>query len=378
MTRPYNFSPGPATLPEAVLLQAADEMLSWRGTGMSVMEMSHRGKHFTQIAEQAEADLRSLLGLTEDHRVVFLQGGASGQNAFVPMNLLGQNPRCDYIDTGHWSQKSLKEAARYGDVHVVASAAQPMRDALGEWQPYTYLPELSADMVRADAAYVHLCGNETIGGVEYQTFPWDVLPPATQVPRVVDMSSHILSRPMDFSQIDLAYGGAQKNIGPSGLTFAIVQRRLIEERCPEAMSICPSVFDYRLQAANQSMLNTPSTYALYLAGLVFQWLLGQGGVPAIAEINRQKAALLYGALDASSFYSTRVHPQARSWMNIPFFLPEDRLMAPFLEGAEARGLLGLKGHKAVGGLRASIYNAMPLSGVEALVAYLAEFEKEHA
>lgn len=376
--RPFNFAPGPAALPEAVLEKAAAEMLDWRGSGMSVMEMSHRGPQFLSIHEKALADFHRLLGLGPEHKILFMQGGASAQNAIVPMNLLTNNPRCDYVHTGHWSAKSLKEAQRYGDLHLAATAEQA-REIDGEMVPaFGYVPPMKEWRVRPDAAYLHLCGNETIGGVEIHNWPNLAAMGAGDVPLVIDASSHILSRPMDFSKVALAYGGAQKNIGPSGLTFVILREDLIRSRVPKAMDCCPSVFDYRGVLDNDSMLNTPSTYPIYIAGLVFEWLLEQGGVEAMGRINAQKAALLYGALDQSDFYQTKVARSSRSWMNVPFYLPDDRLYEPFLAGAKARGLLSLKGHKAVGGLRASIYNAMPLEGVQALVAYLADFEKEQS
>jgi phosphoserine aminotransferase len=376
--RPYNFAPGPAALPEAVLEKAAAEMLDWRGTGMSVMEMSHRGPHFLSIFEKTVADFHSLLGLGSDHRILFMQGGATAQNAIVPLNLLAGNPKCDYVHTGHWSAKSLKEAQRYGDMHLAASAEQA-REMDGAMAPsFGYVPPVDEWQARPDAAYLHICGNETIGGVEYHQWPDMAALGAPHVPLVIDMSSHILSRPMDFSKVALAYGGAQKNIGPSGLTFVILREDLIRERAPRAMASCPSVFDYRGVLDNDSMLNTPSTYPIYIAGLVFEWLLEQGGVEAMGRLNAQKAALLYSAFDGSDFYQTKVARGSRSWMNVPFYLPDDRLYEPFLAQAKARGLLSLKGHKAVGGLRASIYNAMPLEGVQALVAFLADFEKEQA
>ena len=376
--RPFNFAPGPATLPEPVLARAADEMVDWQGSGMSVMEMTHRGPLFSAIHEKALADFRALLELPETHEILFMQGGATAQNAIVPMNLLASNPRCDFLNTGHWSTKSIDEAPRFGDMHVVASAEAPQTIDGKACGVFGYIPPAETWMLRSDAAYLHICGNETIGGVEFHGWPDLASLGAPTVPLVVDMSSHILSRPMDFSSVDVAYGGAQKNIGPSGLTFVILRKSLIETRAPEAMPICPSVFDYRKVASNQSLLNTPSTFAIYVAGLVFEWLEAQGGTQAMGRINGQKAAMLYAALDGSDFYQTRVAPSARSWMNVPFYLPDDRLYEPFLLGAVGRGLLNLKGHKAVGGLRASIYNAMPLEGVAALVAYLQAFEKEHA
>ncbi len=376
--RPYNFAPGPATLPEPVLERAADEMVNWRGSGMSVMEMTHRGALFSGIHEKVLADFRRLLALPDTHDILFMQGGATAQNAIVPMNLLSANAKCDYLNTGHWSTKSLEEARKYGDMHVVASAEAPQRMDDQACGAFGYIPPVKDWSVRPDAAYLHICGNETIGGVEFHQWPDMASLGAPNVPLVIDMSSHVLSRPMDFSTVALAYGGAQKNIGPSGLTFVIVNKALLETTAPAAMGICPSVFDYRKVAANQSLLNTPSTFAIYMAGLVFEWLEAQGGTEAMGRINGQKAAMLYAALDGSDFYQTRVARAARSWMNVPFYLPDDRLYEPFLVGANDRGLLNLKGHKAVGGLRASIYNAMPLEGVVALVDYLQAFEKEHA
>jgi phosphoserine aminotransferase len=370
--RPYNFAPGPAVLPEPVLEKAAEQMLSWGGSGMSVMEMSHRGPLFTGIHERAIADLKELLGLDDDFEVLFMQGGATAQNAIVPMNLLAKNPKADFVHTGHWSAKSIAEAKKYGDSHVVATAEPEW----GEVASFGYVPPVSQWSPREQAAYLHICGNETIGGVEYHQWPDMAGLGLNKVPLVVDMSSHILSRPMDFSGIALAYGGAQKNIGPSGLTFVILKRSLIEEHAPQAMAICPSVFDYRKVLENNSLLNTPSTFAIYIAGLVFDWLKTQGGVAAMGEVNAKKAGLVYALIDSSNFYSSRVHQANRSFMNIPFFLPDDRLYEPFLKGAQASGLLNLKGHKAVGGLRASLYNAMPLEGVEALVGYMRRFEKE--
>jgi len=376
--RPYNFAPGPATLPEPVLARAAEEMVNWGGSGMSVMEMTHRGALFSGIHEKVLADFRRLLELPDTHEILFMQGGATAQNAIVPMNLLAANPKCDYLNTGHWSTKSLEEARRYGDIHVVASAETAQALDGQDCGAFGYIPPAQTWALRPDAAYLHICGNETIGGVEFHGWPDLASLGAPNVPLVIDMSSHVLSRPMDFSSVALAYGGAQKNIGPSGLTFVILRRDLIESRAPAAMAVCPSVFDYRKVAANQSLLNTPSTFAIYMAGLVFEWLEAQGGTQAMGRINGQKAAVLYAALDGSNFYQTRVSRAARSWMNVPFYLPDDRLYEPFLVGANDRGLLNLKGHKAVGGLRASIYNAMPLEGVAALVDYLQAFEKEHA
>jgi phosphoserine aminotransferase len=360
MTRVFNFSAGPAALPEPVLRRAAEEMLDWHGSGMSVMEMSHRGKEFISIAEQAESLLRELLAVPANYKVLFMQGGAIGENAIVPMNLLRDKTSIDFIDTGEWSKKSIKEAKKYATVNVAASSA-----ASG----YDRVPERAGWKLDANAAYVHICSNETIGGVEYHFTP-DV----GSVPLVADMSSDILSRPIDVSKYGLIYGGAQKNIGPAGLTIVIVRDDLIGQSMP----ICPSAFDFKTVAENESMYNTPPTYAIYIAGLVFQWLKEQGGLPKMAERNRQKAALLYDFLDAGSgFYLSPVQRDSRSLMNVPFKLKHEALDAEFLKGAESRGMLQLKGHRSVGGMRASIYNAMPVEGVKALVSYMKEFESSH-
>ena len=355
MTRVFNFSAGPAVLPETVLRTAAEEMLDWHGSGMSVMEMSHRGKEFIAIHAEAESLLRQLLKIPPHYKVLFLQGGAIGQNALVPMNLLRGRTSADYVDTGEWSKRSMKEAAHYCRVNLVASSA-----ASG----YTRVPAFDEWRLDAEAAYVHLCANETIGGVEYH---WT--PDTGEVPLVADMSSNILSRPIDVSRYGLIYAGAQKNIGPAGLTIVIVRDDLLGGALPTT----PSAFDYAQQAAADSMLNTPPTYAIYMAGLVFNWIVGQGGLGAVEAHNRKKAALLYDFLDATPFYSSPVAVADRSLMNVPFKLADPSLDATFLAGAEARGLLQLKGHRSVGGMRASIYNAMSLEGVQALVAYLAEF-----
>ena len=368
--RPFNFAAGPSTLPEVVLRRAADEMLNWHGSGMSVMEMTHRGAVYQGLFEKVMADFRRLLNLPADYKIIFMQGGATAQNAFIPLNLLGANRKADYVNTGHWSTKSINEAKKYGDVNVAADAVGP--------QPYTYIPPVAEWKVRADSAYLHICGNETIGGVEFHAWPDMAALGAPNVPLIVDMSSHVLSRPMDFSTLALAYGGAQKNLGIAGLTFVIFDEALIRDRMKQPLESCPSVFDYRKVLDNDSMLNTPPTYAIYMTGLVLEWIAQQGGVAVMGEHNAAKASMLYNFLDGSDFYQTRVAKNARSWMNIPFYLPDDRLMEPFLAGAQARGLLNLKGHKAVGGLRASIYNAMSMEGVLALVEWLAEFEKEKA
>lgn len=357
MTRVFNFSAGPAALPEPVLRTAAEDMLDWHGAGMSVMEMSHRGKEFMAIHAEAQALLRQLLGIPSDYRTLFLQGGAIGQNALVPMNLLRGKTKADYVDTGEWARRSIKEARHFCTVNVAASS---------QAEGYTRVPGLETWQLDREAAYVHICANETIGGVEYH---W--VPDTGDVPLVADMSSNILSRPVEIARYGAVYAGAQKNIGPAGLTIVIVRDDLLGGALPTT----PSAFDYTEQAAADSMLNTPPTYAIYIAGLVFKWLLSQGGLPAIEARNRAKAALLYGFLDASDFYTTPVAPADRSLMNVPFRLPSDRLDSAFLEGAEARGLTQLKGHRAVGGMRASIYNAMSIDGVSALVGYMRDFEK---
>lgn len=359
MTRVFNFSAGPAALPEPVLRRAAEEMLDWRGCGMSVMEMSHRGKEFISIAEDAERLLRELLAVPANYKVLFMQGGAIGENAIVPMNLLGDRTSIDFVDTGEWSKKSIKEAKKYATVNVAASSS-----ATG----YDRVPARETWKLDANAAYVHICSNETIGGVEYH-----FTPEVGSVPLVADMSSDILSRPVDVSKYGLIYGGAQKNIGPAGLTIVIVRDDLLGR----AMPITPSAFDFKTVAENDSMYNTPPTYAIYIAGLVFQWLKDQGGLAAMAERNRAKAAVLYDFLGTSGFYRSPVQPDSRSLMNVPFKLKNEALDAEFLKGAEARGMVQLKGHRSVGGMRASIYNAMPIEGVKALVDYMKEFEASH-
>ena len=359
MTRVHNFSAGPAALPETVLHKAAEEMLDWHGSGMSVMEMSHRGKEFITIHAEAERLLRELLVIPANYKVLFMQGGAIGENAIVPMNMLRGKAGADYIDTGEWSKKSIKEAKKYGAIKIAASAAD---------SGYTTIPKRETWKLDPDAAYVHICSNETIGGVEYHFTP-DV----GGVPLVADMSSDILSRPVDVSKFGLIYGGAQKNIGPAGLTIVIVRDDLLGQAHP----FTPDAFNYKLQADNDSMLNTPPTYAIYIAGLVFNWIKDQGGLTAMAEHNRVKAALLYDYLDSTGFYRSPVARDCRSLMNVPFKLKDEALDDVFLKGAQARGMVQLKGHRSVGGMRASIYNAMPIAGVQALVAYMKEFEASH-
>jgi phosphoserine aminotransferase len=359
MTRVFNFSAGPAALPAEVLEQIRDEMLDWHGHGMSVMEMSHRGKAFTGIAAQAEADLRELLAVPDDYRVLFLQGGATGQFAGVPMNLSTADATADYLNTGAWSKKAIGEARRYCRVNVAADAAE---------RNYTSIPARDTWRLTPDAAYLHYTPNETIGGVE---FPF--VPESGGVPLVADMSSTILSRPIDVSRFGVIYAGAQKNIGPAGLVVVIVREDLLGRARPET----PTVLDWKAMAADGSMTNTPPTFAWYVAGLVFQWVKRQGGLEVMGRRNRAKAELLYRAIDDSGFYRSPVDPGCRSWMNVPFTLADPALDKAFLAGAGAAGLLSLEGHRSVGGMRASIYNAMPLAGVEALVGYMAEFERKN-
>jgi phosphoserine aminotransferase len=357
MTEVFNFSAGPAVLPGSVLEQAREELRDWQGSGMSVMEMSHRGSHFMSIAQQAEADLRALLSIPDGYQVLFLQGGATSQFAMVPMNLLRGRARADYINTGAWSKKAIAEAGRYCTVNVAASA---------EASNFSDIPAPDSWQLDAGAAYLHYTPNETIGGVE---FSW--IPDTGEVPLVADMSSTILSRPLDVSRYGLIYAGAQKNIGPAGLTVVIVREDLLGE----TLKSTPSMYNYRLHADAGSMLNTPPTFAWYLAGLVFQWLHHLGGLAAIEVVNRRKAGRLYQAIDSSSFYHSPVRADCRSLMNVPFTLADSSLDGDFLAKAAAAGLLNLKGHRSVGGMRASIYNAMPEAGVDALVAFMQEFER---
>ncbi|HYH43735.1 MAG TPA: 3-phosphoserine/phosphohydroxythreonine transaminase [Burkholderiales bacterium] len=355
----FNFSAGPAVLPKEVLQRAAAEMLDWHGSGMSVMEMSHRGKEFIEIHATAEADLRELLAIPKNYKVLFLQGGAAAQFAMIPMNLLRGKSGADYVSTGQWSKKAISEAKKYCKPNVAASS---------EGDNFSRVPPQSEWKLDPNAAYVHITTNETIGGVE---FHWT--PDTGQVPLVADASSHIMSRPMDVGRYGLIYAGAQKNIGPAGLTIVVVRDDLVGH----ASDATPTVFDFKIQAENDSMYNTPPTYGIYIAGLVFQWLKALGGLSKMEEINVQKAKLLYDYLDATEFYGSPVAVQDRSRMNVPFTLKSDKLDKAFLEAAEARGLTQLKGHRSVGGMRASIYNAMPMAGVQALVAFMREFEREH-
>ena len=360
MSRIYNFSAGPAMLPADVMKQAADEMMDWQGSGMSVMEMSHRSKEFVSIAEKAEADLRELLEIPDNYKVLFLQGGASSQFAMVPMNLLRGKESADYINTGSWSKKAIAEAGRFCNVHIAASS---------ESANFTTIPSRSEWSLNPDAAYVHYTPNETIGGVEFHTIP-DV----GDVPLVADMSSTLLSRPVDVSQYGVIYAGAQKNIGPAGLTIVIVRDDLIGEE----ITGTPTMFSYDTHAKAGSMYNTPPTYSWYMAGLVFSWIREKGGLKAMAKINKRKADRLYAFIDHSDFYSNPVDPDCRSWMNVPFILAHPDLDGTFLEQAKKAGLITLKGHRSVGGMRASIYNAMPEEGVNALISIMEKFEKENA
>jgi phosphoserine aminotransferase len=356
MSRIFNFSAGPAMLPAEVLSRAGDEILDWHGSGMSVMEMSHRGKEFVGIAAEAEKDLRELLAVPQHYRLLFLQGGATLQFAQVPMNLLHGKGKADYVATGEWSKKAIKEAKAFCDVHIAASA---------EDRNFTYAPKNWN--LRKDAAYVHYCSNETIGGVEFHQTP------KTEIPLVADMSSHFLSRPIEIAKFGLIYAGAQKNVGPAGLTIVIVREDLLGK----AAKGTPSVMDYKLQAEAESMLNTPPTYSMYIAGLVFKWLKALGGVAEIERRNIAKAKLLYDFLDATQFYGNPVAKEDRSRMNIPFTLKDAKLDEEFLKGASKEGMVQLKGHRSVGGMRASIYNAMPIEGVQRLVEYMKDFERKH-
>jgi phosphoserine aminotransferase len=363
MTRPWNFSAGPAVMPLEVLEQAAEEMSNWNGSGMGVMEMSHRGKEFIGICDQAESNLRELLAIPSNFKVLFMQGGGLAENAIVPMNLAQGGP-VDVVVTGSWSEKSLKEAAKYAQANQAASSAD---------SGFTTLPDPAQWRISPQASYLHMCSNETIHGVEFHELP-DLQALGSSAPLVMDFSSNVLSRSVDWSRVGLAFGGAQKNIGPAGVTLVVVREDLLGRALP----ICPSAFNYQTVADNGSMYNTPPTYSIYMAGLTFQWLKRQGGVAAMEQRNIAKAELLYGHLDGSSFYRNTVSAHCRSRMNVPFFLADESRNDAFLAGAKDAGLLQLKGHKSVGGMRASLYNAMPIEGVSALVEYLREFERTHA
>ena len=358
MSRAINFSAGPAALPLGVLEKAQSEFLDYNGTGMSVMEMSHRSSAFIEIANRAELDLRSLLGISEEFHVLFLQGGATAQFAALPLNLLGDKSKADYVDTGSWSQKAIKEASNYCDVHVASSS---------EYENYERILPAESWTVRSDAAYLHVCSNETIGGLQFKEFP------SIGIPLVADMSSDILSREIDVDQFGLIYAGAQKNIGPAGLAIVIVKKSL----CGKSKKGTPSILDYSLQAEADSMLNTPPTMTVYLAGQVFSWLCDLGGLSVIAKQNEAKAAKLYNIIDKSEFYLCPVEEPFRSFMNVPFRLRREELEGLFLDRAEENGMFGLKGHRSVGGVRASIYNAVEEKAVDALIAFMAEFAKEN-
>ena len=366
MNRPFNFSAGPAAIPEEVLKTAAAEMLDWHGSGMSVMEMSHRGKEFISICEKAESDFRELMAVPKEFKILFMQGGGLAENAIVPLNL-SQGGDADFVVTGSWSQKSVKEAGKFCNAAAAASA---------EASGFTQIPDAKDWKLRDSAQYVHICSNETIHGVEFQQLP-DLAALGSKAPLVIDFSSHVASRSVDWSRVGLAFGGAQKNLGPAGLTLVVVRDDLLDR----ALAVCPSAFNYRLVADNKSMYNTPPTWGIYIAGLTFDWILRQqegalSGVAALEARNIAKAELLYSSIDNSQLYENRVAHHCRSRMNVPFFLKDESLNQAFLDGAKERGLLQLKGHKSVGGMRASIYNAMPLAGVQALVDYMQSFEKQ--
>ena len=359
--RAYNFCAGPAALPTAVLEKAQAEMLDWQGKGLSIMEMSHRSADYVAVAEKAEADLRKLMNIPDNYKVLFLQGGASLQFSAIPLNLLGKNNKADYIHTGIWSEKALKEAKRYGDINVIEAGIKDQDGKLAISEPSTW-------NLSKDAAYVHYADNETIGGLQFNHIP------ETDKPLVADLSSSILSAPIDVTKFGLIYAGAQKNIGPAGLTLVIIRDDLLDQ----AMDSIPSILKYADQAKNDSMVNTPSTYAWYLSGLVFEWLLEQGGVDAIYKANLAKAELLYGYIDSSDFYANPIAKEYRSIMNVPFTLAKPELEKQFLKEAEENHLLNLAGHRSVGGMRASIYNAVPLEGVQALVNFMDDFAKRNA
>ena len=359
--RAWNFSAGPAAMPLEVLQRAASEMTNWHGSGMGVMEMSHRGKEFIQIYEQAEADFRDLLAVPKSFKILFMQGGGIAENAIVPLNL-SRAGQVDFVVSGSWSQKSLKEAERYARTHVAASS---------ESDGFHHFPSPATWQLSPSASYVHVCTNETIHGVECHELP-NLKALGCEAPLVIDFSSHVLSRPVDWSKVGLAFGGAQKNIGPAGVTVVVVREDLLGHALPA----CPSAFDYALVAKSDSMYNTPPTYGIYMAGLTFQWLQAQGGVAAMEQRNIAKAKLLYDYIDASELYENRVAVADRSRMNVPFFLRDASLNDAFLAAAKQRHLLQLKGHKSVGGMRASLYNAIALEGVQALVDFMRDFEQK--
>ena len=360
MARVFNFSAGPSMLPEEVLKTAADEMLEYGATGQSVMEMSHRSKEYDAIIKQAEADLREVMNIPDNYEVLFLQGGASTQFAMVPLNLMNKNKKADFIITGQWANKAYKEAARYGNARAVASSAD---------KTYSYIPKTTADDFDRDADYVHICMNNTIYGTKYHT-----LPDVGDIPLVADISSCILSEPIDVSKFAVLYAGAQKNVAPAGVTIVIIRKDFIGN----AMDITPTMLNYQTHADNDSMFNTPPCYSIYIAGLVLKWIKKLGGLEKMKEINEKKAKILYDFLDNSKLFKGTVVPEDRSLMNVPFITGSDELDAKFVAEAKAAGFVNLKGHRSVGGMRASIYNAMPIEGVEKLVEFMKKFEEENA
>ena len=364
MVRPYNFGPGPAQLPEDVLAKASDEMMNWNCTGMSSMELGHRGTDFKQIISKATESATKLLNLPQTHKLLFMQGGARAQNAIIPMNLLNEGRLCDFVITGYWSEQTATEAKKYGIVNIASSSQHN----------YISIPPLKSWKINKNTSYIHICLNETVHGIEFFECPDLNSIDRGNVPLVVDMSSNILSKNIDFTNIDLAYASAQKNIGPAGLTLVIIKESLLNEGNKRGLKVCPSVFDYRNLIKTDSLYNTPPTYSIYMAGLMFDWLIEKGGIDVIEKINLEKSKLLYEALDLSNFYQTPVPYQYRSRVNVPFFLPNQELNDIFIKGAKKQGLINLKGHTAVGGLRASLYNSMPIEGVKELVNWIKEFE----
>ncbi len=359
MARVYNFSAGPAVLPEAVLTKAAEEMLDYKGSGMSVMEVSHRGKEFKHIIESAEANIREIMGIPDNYKVLFLQGGATMQFAMIPLNLMSKNKKADYVHTGQWSKKAIAEAKKYGKVNIVASS---------EKDNFTYIPELDPNSFSKDADYFYIVTNNTIYGTVYKD-----IPDTGDVPIVADMSSNILSEPVDVPRFGVIFAGAQKNMGPAGMTLVIIREDLVGK----ASDHVPALLNYKTHVGSGSLYNTPPCYSIYIAGLVFEWIKEKGGLSAIKRFNQEKARILYDYLDQSSFFSSPVQKQSRSMMNIPFMTGNKELDAKFIEEASARRLKTLKGHRTVGGMRASIYNAMPIEGLKALVQFMEEFEKKN-
>lgn len=362
MRKVYNFAPGPALLPEEVLLQAQEELLDWHGSGMSVMEISHRGKEFAEVVAQTEADLRELLNLPKNYQVLFTTGGATAQFAMVPMNFIGKKKTADYVNTGIWSEKAMEEARNFGEINVVAHTQK---------NPKISIPPQESWKLNPDAAYLHYTPNETINGIEFHWTPDS----SEEVPLVADMSSNIFSRPIDVSKFALIYAGAQKNLGQAGITLVIIREDLLENADPVFNT--PSLYRYKTYAENQSLQNTPPTFSWYLAGLVLAWIKKQGGLTVMAVRNQRKAEKLYQAIDQSEFYFNDVDPSCRSWMNVPFSLRKPEWNQTFLEEAKKAGLVNLAGHRLVGGMRASIYNAMPEEGVDALIDFMQTFAAKH-